>query len=101
MYINILSTVENVEAVRTRAKEIPTFASHFALTIGASSTGELPPTHWFCCFNATPETYEAIKAIQDLSIIEEGGPKTMLEKYGLKMIKGKKFIEAQQRGELE
>jgi hypothetical protein len=99
MYICILSTVENVEAVREKAKTLPNFAKHIAVTIPVSSDGELPPTHYFCTFNTTQETCDQIMALQKLSVIETGKPKEFLSSRNLKIIRTEKFLEAREKGE--
>ncbi len=94
MYICILSTVENIEAVREKAKTLPEFTKHDALSIPLSADGELPPTHYFCTFSTTQEKYNAIKSLEDLTVIESGNPKDFLTERNLKIIRTEKFLEA-------
>lgn len=56
------------------------------MNIPLSSTGETPPTHWFCFNNITKETYKNMVDNQKHTIIEESPPKTFLNKYNLKKI---------------
>jgi len=92
MVICILSTDENIVIVRERAKQIPQFAQHTALAIPVSATGDAPPSHWFCTFNASDEVFEAIKGLQEYTEVEEAEPRPFLESRKLKIISLKKLI---------
>ena len=92
MIICILCTDENIAVVRERAKEIPQFASHTALAIPVSETAEMPPSHWFCTFNASDGVYQAIKELQEYTEVEESQPQAFMESRNLKVISLKKMI---------
>ena len=87
MIICILAKNEDVDAVRNTAKEAGlTFGEKTILNIPVSPTGELPATHWFCTFNASPETYKKIKEIQKLTDIDTEKTRNFLAERNLKII---------------
>jgi hypothetical protein len=94
MIICILAPNDKVEVVRERAKQIPKFANHTALSVPVSATGDLPATHWFCTFSTDEELYAQIKALQEFSEVVEADPKAFLEGKKLKPIPLRKVIAA-------
>lgn len=89
MQICILAKNENVEVVREKARqEIQEFKNHHKiLSIGLSSNGEKPITHWFCTFDASQEMIDKLKSIQELTEIETCNPRNFLKKSKLRFIK--------------
>lgn len=92
MEVCILCPDENIKVVRERAKQIPAFSNHTALSIPVSGDGELPVTHWFCKFNASDEVYQAMKDLQQFTEIEESNAVDFLSNKNLKVIPLKKII---------
>jgi len=86
MVICILISDEHIESGRESAKSIPQFSKHTALAIPVSSSGDAPPTHWFCSFNASEEVYQQIKELQQFSEVVESAPRPFLESKELKII---------------
>ena len=89
MKVCILCEDSVVSEVRKRSSYVLSTTNGFDLihmNIPLSPTGEMPPTHWFCFSNITPETYQKMLNNQKYSIIEESPPKTFLDKYNLKKI---------------
>jgi hypothetical protein len=70
------------------------FAKHTTLAIPLSETGEPMPTHWFCTLNPSPDVYEQIKALQELSEVVEAEPREFLQSRNLKAISVKKMVAA-------
>lgn len=88
MIICILATNENVEEVRAKGIEVlPQFSGHRLLGTPVSPTGLMPPTHWFCSFSVTPETFEKLMAVKNLSEMEESSSKSFLKERNLKQIR--------------
>lgn len=82
MRINILTENDKVEQVRE------SWLNKNVMKIPCSSTGEGPPTHWFCSMAGSEEKMMFIYSKKNLSIMElEVGPKEFLNKWGLKIIK--------------
>jgi hypothetical protein len=94
MNICILCQDKDIAEVRQKAKQIEQFAKHTALAIPLSETGEPMPTHWFCTLSPSPEVYEQIKALQNLSEVVEAEPRAFLESRKLKAISVKKIVKA-------
>jgi hypothetical protein len=92
MKICILSTNDNVEEIRIKAREIDQFASHRNLSIACSETGELPASHWLCTFEASEETAAQLMALQDKSEMVLSEPKEFLRSKNLKIINIRKII---------
>lgn len=87
MKICIMATSENVEAVRATAYEnLPQLAGHQLLSYPVSSNGEEPVTHWACQVEANEELREKLRALQDLSDMEEMSLKSLLKKKNLKLV---------------
>ena len=101
MYICILCPHKDIKEAREKAKNIPYFADHTSLTIPVSEEGELPITHWFCTFDASPELSKQIQDAAFLCTVELENPKTFLRKHNLRMIKLDKVLEAKNKGELD
>lgn len=93
MRICILSTNDNVEEIRIKAREIDQFSNHQNLSIACSEDGELPATHWLCTFEATEETAEKLMALKDKSVMELSEPKYFLKSKNLKIINIRKIIK--------
>lgn len=89
MQICILAKNENIEEVREKARqEVKEFEKHQTLlSVGLSSNGEKPITHWFCTFDASQEMIDKLKSIQELTEIEISNPRSFLKKNKLSSIK--------------
>jgi hypothetical protein len=94
MKICILATDDKVAVVRERAATIPAFVRHTTMNIPLSPTGDAPPTHWFCTFDATDSMYQQIVALQQDSEVVQSEPDAFLTSRNLKVISVQKMVEA-------
>lgn len=81
MRVNILVKKEDLETVKQNETNKDIFL------IKVSPTGQEPATHYFCTIPGDQEKIDKILNKQNLSIMEVGGPKEFLNKWGLKIIR--------------
>jgi hypothetical protein len=84
MRLNILCPDHLVSESREIAKQI---TKELVLKIPTSPTGKMPVTHWFCNLETNDEGFDKIMGLKKNSVIEPGGPKQFLDKWGLKIIR--------------
>lgn len=93
MIVSILVTDDKVAAARESAKVIEKFAGHTSLALPLSATGEAPPSHWFCTFDASENVLDEIRALQKYTEVVELEPVGFLRSRGLKTIPLRKYVK--------
>jgi len=84
MRLNILCPDHLVNESREIGKQI---TKEVVLKIPTSPTGKMPATYWFCSLETNDEGFNRIMELKKNSLIELGGPKQFLDKWGLKIIR--------------
>lgn len=82
MRISILCEDSDINQVRQVASDNNIGSG--VLKIPLSKSGKLPATHWYCCL--TTNHPENILSLKNLTIMEELGPKSFLQKHNLKIV---------------